>query len=421
MKKHLRLIGIALAGAFALTACGAAKLTGITLPDAPIEIATGETTALNISYTYDKETPEDAQPEVSYTSSDESIATVDSDGIVSGMGEGEVTITATAEGLSATQNVIVSIPVTSLAITEDLSLHITDEPTVLPYVVVPSHFSGELTFASSDSSIAAVDRNGQVTPVSAGEATVTITAPNGLTATAAVEIWDGSKEITLTAGKTEITKGGGTQIIVTDEQGNEIEAECLTWKSSDESIAAVSTGWVDMIGTGDVTITADAGHGVSATVNLTGVAPTPKPSSNAGSASSGTSSGSAGAGSSVGGGAAPATNAGHGTFTIYGDGTAFDLQNSVRAGAGVGALTWDNGLGDIAAARCQQIALDFSHNGAQTSENIAWGPADSATAISAWQNSPGHYANMVNAGFTRGAIAHMYDSDGCHFWVSVFQ
>ena len=39
-------------------------------------------------YTYDGETPENAQPEVVYTSSDESIATVDENGIITGVAEG---------------------------------------------------------------------------------------------------------------------------------------------------------------------------------------------------------------------------------------------------------------------------------------------------------------------------------------------
>lgn len=66
--------------------------------------------------------------------------------------------------------------------------------------------------------------------------------------------------------------------------------------------------------------------------------------------------------------------------------------------------------------------MDFSHNGAQTTgENIAVGYADAASVIAAWQGSSGHYANMINTVYTRGAIGHMYDGDGCHYWVAVFE
>lgn len=416
MKTRLKLFCTVLAAAFMLTACGGPKLIGVALPETPLVLATGETATAETSYTYDGETPENAQPEVVYTSGDETIATVDENGVITGVAEGETTITATVGELSASRTVSVIIPVERLE-AESMALHLADGPAALSYTVVPENFTGELTFASANNSIATVDADGQITPVAVGDTNVTVTAPNGMTATAQVRVWDGPKELTLTPAKTEVTKGSGTQISVTDEQGNDVDAESVTWASSDETVAQVSGGWVDVTGTGAVTITASTEYGVSASVDLTGVAPAAQPAASAGSAASS----SVAEAPSVGGGSAPANNSGHGTFTIYGDGTAFDLQNSIRAGAGVGALTWDNGLGDVAAARCQQIATDFSHNGATTAENIAWGPADSATVISGWQSSPGHYANMVNASYTRGAIVHMYDGDGCNFWVAVFQ
>ena len=104
----------------------------------------------------------------------------------------------------------------------------------------------------------------------------------------------------------------------------------------------------------------------------------------------------------------------------FADADAIVLQNQVRASAGVEPLTWDSALGDIAWERCKQLLADFSHNGASTAENIAMGPADASTVISAWSASSGHYANMVNSGFTRGAIVHIYDGDGCHFWCATF-
>lgn len=420
MKKRLISLGLTLALGVLLTACFGPSLTEITLPSEPLELATGETATLETAYIYDGETPEDAQPDITYTSSDENIVTVSEDGTVTGVAEGQATITASVGNLSAVQGVIVTIPVESLT-AENLSLRLSDGAQNILYTVTPENFSGTLTFAVADESIATVTDDGKITPITVGETTLTIIAPNGKAVSVAVDVWDGPKSLTLSAGKTEITQGSGTQISVTDDQGNEVSAENLLWSSSDDTTAVVTNGWVDMTGTGDVTITASNEHGISASIDLTGTAPAPKASASAGSTSGGSGSNSTSAAPSVGGGSAPANNSGHGTFTVYGDGTAFDLQNNIRAEAGVSALTWDNGLGDIAAARCQQIATDFSHNGATTAENIAWGPADSATVISGWQSSPGHYSNMINSGFTRGAIVHMYDGDGCNFWVAVFQ
>lgn len=420
MKNKLISLGLALVLGVSLSACFGPTLTEIALPSEPLELATGETATLETAYIYDGETPENAQPDITYTSSDENIATVSEDGTVTGVAEGQATITATVGDLSAVQEVNVTIPVDRLT-AEDFSLHLSDGTQNIPYAVTPENFSGSLTFAVADEKVATVTEDGKITPVAVGETALTIIAPNGKAVSVTVDVWDGPKSLTLSAGKTEITQGSGTQISVTDDQGNEVSAENLLWASSDDTTAVVTNGWVDMTGTGDVTITASNEHGISASIDLTGTAPAPKAATSTGNTSGGSGSNSTSAAPSVGGGSAPANNSGHGTFTIYGDGYAFDLQNNIRAEAGVGALTWDNALGDIAAARCQQIATDFSHNGAQTAENIAWGPSDSSSVIAGWQNSPGHYANMVNSGFTCGAIVHMYDGDGCNFWVAVFQ
>lgn len=417
MKNQIKLFCIALAGAFMLAACGGPKLIGVTLPETPLVLATGETATAETSYTYDGETPENAQPEVVYTSGDATIATVDENGVITGVAEGETTITATVGELSASRTVSVIIPVERLE-AESMALHLADGPASLTYTVVPENFTGELTFASANNAIVTVDANGQITPVAAGDTNVTVTAPNGMTATAQIRVWDGPKELNLAPAKTEVTKGSGTQIGVTDEQGNNVEAESLTWASSDETVAQVSGGWVDVTGTGAVTITASTEYGVSASVELTGVAPAARPAASAGSGA-----GAAAGGETYGGGSAPAASSDgtlHTNCTLYADGTAFDLQNQVRASAGVEPLTWDSALGDIAWERCKQLLADFSHNGASTAENIAMGPADASTVISAWSASSGHYANMVNSGFTRGAIVHIYDGDGCHFWCATF-
>ena len=419
MKNQIKLFCIALAGAFMLAACGGPKLIGVTLPETPLVLATGETATAETSYTYDGETPENAQPEVVYTSGDAAIATVDENGVITGVAEGETTITATVGELSASRTVSVIIPVDSLT-AEDISLHLADGAAPLTYVVTPEHFTGNLTFASADESIATVDAAGQVTPVAVGDTTVTVTAPNGLTATAAVHVWDGPKALTLTPGKTEITTGGGTQIAVADEAGNEVAAESLTWTSSDESIATVTEGRVDVTGTGAVTITASTEYGVSTSVELTGVAPAARPAASAGAASGAAAGSASSGGSGAGGSSAPAAGAGHGYWTVYGDGGVLDLINGIRASAGLGALTWDDGLGDIAAARCRQLMDDFSHNGMTAPEICAMGAPDASSVVSSWQASSAHYAQMVYEGYTRCAVAHCYDGDGCHYWCATF-
>ena len=327
--------------------------------------------------------------------------------------------------MTAGQTVRVVIPVESIA-ADAVSLHTGDEALDLAYTVTPEDFSGELTFSMADSTVAEY-RDGQIVPVGEGQTELTITAPNGVNAVVPVEVWSGPRELTLNASRTEVTVGKGVQLSAADEEGNSVDLSTLTWTSSDESVAAVTGGWVDVVGTGSATITATTPHGVTGSIELTGVRPVQTTSnSSAASGGSSASGGSASGGTSSGSTPPSGTHSdvplgtGHGYFAVETSGTAFDLQNQLRAQVGAGALTWDDSLAAIACTRCEQIALDFSHNGAQTAENIAVGYADASSVIAAWQASPGHYANMTHAGYTRGAIAHMYDSDGCSYWVAVF-
>ena len=118
--------------------------------------------------------------------------------------------------------------------------------------------------------------------------------------------------------------------------------------------------------------------------------------------------------------AAPAAEGGHGYWTVYGDGDAFDAINALRTSLGLGVLEWDGELGDVAALRCRQIMDDFSHNGMTAPEIIAMGYPDAASVVAAWQGSDAHYAQMTYESYTRGAVVHTYDGDGCHYWVGTF-
>ena len=63
---------------------------------------------------------------------------------------------------------------------------------------------------------------------------------------------------------------------------------------------------------------------------------------------------------------------------------------------------------------------DFSHNGMTAPEIIAMGYPDAASVVAAWQGSENHYAQMTYEGYTRGAVVHTYDGDGCLYWVGTF-
>ena len=128
-------------------------------------------------------TPENASfDKVTYTSSDESIATIDENGQVTAVAEGEVTITVAAEmeDVSATVDVTVVKPAVlpeTIAVyngEEEVTELEISEPVTLTAVVGPEGAAQTVTFVSDNEEVVTVDANGTVTPVLPGTANITV-------------------------------------------------------------------------------------------------------------------------------------------------------------------------------------------------------------------------------------------------------
>jgi len=131
--------------------------------------------------------------QVSWSSSDPSRARVSQDGIVTGLELGAVVITASMGSRSGSLSLNIGAPIHSLTV----------EPATLRIELGQckvSFFSAALKDAAgnalygrlvswriSDESVAAIDSRGRVTPLSAGEATVSATA-GGLSGTALLSV-----------------------------------------------------------------------------------------------------------------------------------------------------------------------------------------------------------------------------------------
>ena len=118
----------------------------------------------------------------------------------------------------------------------------------------------ELTYKSSDESVATVDATGKVTAVGSGEATITVAA-------AATDTYGpATKDVTVTVGKssqsvtvpTVAAKTFGTDLFF--KLGAETSGDgVLSYTSSNENVAVVSnTGTVALVGAGTATITVKA-------------------------------------------------------------------------------------------------------------------------------------------------------------------
>lgn len=134
---------------------------------------------------------------ISWTSSDPSVVTVDDTGLVTAVGKGSATITATLPGgVTQTCKVISSItggtasPSPSAPASGSLTLS-RKEFTISdrypdPVTLTVTGASGTITWSTSDASVASVDANGTVSRVGSGRCTITVSDSSGKTASCLV-------------------------------------------------------------------------------------------------------------------------------------------------------------------------------------------------------------------------------------------
>ncbi|MBR3091878.1 MAG: Ig-like domain-containing protein [Bacteroidaceae bacterium] len=170
--------------------------TGVTLDQTSITLITAGQTA---TLTATVEPADVTDGSVSWTSSDISVATVSSEGVVTAVANGTATITATTNdgsNLTATCTVTVNITTTVLATGVTLSqssitLTNAGETATLTATVAPGNVTdGSVTWTSSDETVATVNGEGVVTAVANGSATITVTTNDGtnLTATCTITV-----------------------------------------------------------------------------------------------------------------------------------------------------------------------------------------------------------------------------------------
>ena len=166
-----------------------------------------------------------------------------------------------------------SYPVTDVTLSQDKAdLTKVGETLQLTATVKPSYADNKtITWKSSDEKVATVDKDGKVTAVANGTATITATSADGKhSATAAITVKIAPEKLTLTAENKTLTKVGDTlQITAKIEPDNAYDK--LIWKSSDERVATVDVdGKVTAAGNGKAIITATTEDGkLSESVTIT--------------------------------------------------------------------------------------------------------------------------------------------------------
>ena len=213
---------------------------------------------------------------LTWTSSDESVATVDQTGNVIAVSKGTATIRATANdggGKNASCAVTVIRPVSSIELNKTSITVYNGKTETITAAVIPSTASyTDVNWTSSNTSIATVSSSGVVTGVARGTASITATAKDGsgVSASCEVEVKQYVTKISLSKTSLSINEGQTETLTATISPTNAND-KSVTWTSSNESVATVDqTGKVTAVSKGTVTIkaTANDGGGKSASCNV---------------------------------------------------------------------------------------------------------------------------------------------------------
>ena len=165
-------------GAVAYYTSSAALVSGLTMSESTLTLNSGSTGQLTVTAT----PPDALNPSVTWSSSDESVATVDATGLVTAVAGGTCTITAAAvdgSGKTATCQVTVVQLVTSITLSHTTVALEPEGTQKLTVEIQPSNASNtKVTWSSSDENVAGVI-NGIVVAVAEGRCTIICAATDG--------------------------------------------------------------------------------------------------------------------------------------------------------------------------------------------------------------------------------------------------
>lgn len=297
MKRKTIILAVVAAAAMAITLVGCGvKITNIAVPERAT-MEKGESITLPVVYGTDDApavTPETAATgesaetdeklakaasklTVAWTSSDESVATVDATGVVVAVSAGEADITAsvTDSEMSAVCKVTVKVAAKDITVPDNLDVKLNDgnETTVEATVSPADATDVKVSYASTDEAVATVDKGGKVQVLQPGECDIvtTLTQEGEKVAEKKTHIKAFYEVESVTLDKTEgiLTAGNAVTLNATVLPEEIADETIVTWTSSDEKIATVDeNGKVTAIAAGEATITANAGE-KSATYKLT--------------------------------------------------------------------------------------------------------------------------------------------------------
>lgn len=258
-----------------LTACGV-TITAVHLPD-EVQVNVGATAETAATYESKQEADAAAQQAAAdridwtWTIADDTIATVDNSGVITGVKGGStlVTVTAADGKFTASCPVTVSQPLQGIALSNiDLVINRTDNADINCTLTPADTTDTDIVFEIADNSIAKL--NGSKV-VAVGNGTTTLTAACGkIKANAQITVTTAPTEIQLDSTEGVLTVGNTHTIQATLLPETTTDTD-LVWSVCNESIATVDEhGTVTAQGPGNCVVTAATPDGaLKATYSLT--------------------------------------------------------------------------------------------------------------------------------------------------------
>jgi len=168
-------------------------------------------------------------------------------------------ITATEDGNNA------AIAPSTISISSEKEDLVEGDKIKLKYSMEPDGATSTIKWESSNENVATVDEYGTVKAVSAGKTQIKATTANNKTAKVDVEVLTAATDITMPQS-IEMYRGYEYQLTPSLTPSN--SALSCTWKSSDTSVASITSGKIYAKKTGTTTITATLKNGNTGTCTI---------------------------------------------------------------------------------------------------------------------------------------------------------
>jgi uncharacterized protein YjdB len=272
-------------GSATITATSEGKTASATVTVIPVPVSTVLVTAASQTITVGSTTTLTATTRdaagntlagraVTWSLSDATRAVIATDGTLTGLAVGSVTVTATSEGKTGSATItIAQQPVASVAVTAPATVRVGESASLSAQLLASNGtpLSGRtVTWSSSNPAVIVVSAAGVVTGITEGTAVITATA-EGKSGSATLSVLDPVGAISVNPTTVTLAVGATTTLVATtiDDAGTPLSGRLVLWSSSDPAKAAVSaSGVVTAVAAGVVTITATS-EGKSATATIT--------------------------------------------------------------------------------------------------------------------------------------------------------